>query len=124
MTAIHSHVRRNVLMLGAGLLGLVLAAAPAAMAQDTAPGAILKIFSVGGVLTADGTLWQYSPSQKWQTIDQAFRDQGRETHILPLPVPAHSIEEMVTFGFLRTNSGEVWLYDLEENEWQRLDPPR
>ncbi|MEZ4655155.1 MAG: hypothetical protein R3E12_16565 [Candidatus Eisenbacteria bacterium] len=106
--------------------GLWLAAAlltgPAA-AQDSAPSPILRIFSVGGVLTADGTLWQYSPSRKWQTIDEAFRDQGKETHILPLPVPAKSIEEMVTFGFLRTTGGDVWLYDLEKDEWNHLEQP-
>jgi hypothetical protein len=116
--------RKAFLAFLAALFGTFLAFGGPGQAQDASPTSILKIFSVGGVLTADGTLWQYSPSQKWQTIDQAFRDQGRETHILPLPVPAHAIEEMVTFGFLKTTSGEVWLYDLEDNEWQRLDPPR
>ena len=116
--------RKAFLAFLAALFGTFLAFGGPGQAQDASPTSILKIFSVGGVLTADGTLWQYSPIQKWQTIDQAFRDQGRETHILPLPVPAHAIEEMVTFGFLKTTSGEVWLYDLEDNEWQRLDPPR
>ena len=116
--------RKAFLAFLAALFGTFLAFGGPGQAQDASPTSILKIFSVGGVLTADGTLWQYSPSQKWQTIDQAFRDQGRETHILPLPVPAHAIEEMVTFGFLKTTSGEVWLYELEDNEWQRLDPPR
>ena len=116
--------RKAFLAFLAALFGTFLAFGGPGQAQDASPTSILKIFSVGGVLTADGTLWQYSPSQKWQTIDHAFRDQGRETHILPLPVPAHAIEEMVTFGFLKTTSGEVWLYDLEDNEWQRLDPPR
>ena len=116
--------RKAFLAFLAALFGTFLAFGGPGQAQDASPTSILKIFSVGGVLTADGTLWQYSPSQKWQTIDQAFRDQGRETHILHLPVPSHAIEEMVTFGFLKTTSGEVWLYDLEDNEWQRLDPPR
>lgn len=116
--------RKAALALTAALFGTFLTLGGPVAAQTTPPGSILKIFSVGGVLTADGTLWQYSPSRKWQTIDQAFREQGRETHILPLPVPAHAIEEMVTFGFLKTTSGELWLYDLEENEWKRLDPPR
>lgn len=122
MTSIRWNCRPIAGLMVAALLGTLAAGTPA-RAQDS-PSEILKVFSVGGVLTADGTLWQYSPSQKWQKIDEAFRDQGRETHILPLPVPPQSIEEMVTFGFLRTNSGEVWLYDLEENEWQHLDPPR
>lgn len=93
-------------------------------AQDETPGPILKLFAVGGVLTEDGTLWQYSPSRKWQTIDEAFRDQGRETKILPLPVPASSIVEMVTFGFLLTQGGDTWLYELEEDSWIKLPPPK
>jgi hypothetical protein len=95
-----------------------------AEAQSAPPGQILKLFSVGGVLTADGTLWQYTPSKKWQTIDEAFKDQGKQTKILPLPVPAESIQEMVTFGFILTTSGDCWLYDLETDVWEKLDPPR
>lgn len=100
--------------------------APLVQAQDgaAAPGRILKIFSVGGVLTADGTLWQYTPQQNWRTIDEAFREQGKETHILPLPVPAESIADMVTFGFLLTTAGDTWLYDLESDQWNRLAAPR
>ncbi len=96
------------------------ALAPQAAAE---PGRVLKIFAVGGVLTEDGTLWQYSPSRKWQTIDEAFRDQGRETRILPLPVEPARIDEMVTFGFLKTDKGDCWLYDLDANEWRQLTPP-
>jgi hypothetical protein len=110
-------------------LGLLTATAASSLvaepagAQDAVPGRILKLFAVGGVLTEDGTLWQYSPSRKWQTIDDAFRDQGRETKILPLPVPAASIREMVTFGFLMTDSGDVWLYELEDDRWIKLAAP-
>jgi len=87
------------------------------------PDEVLKLFGVGGVLTADGTLWQYTPDKDWQTIDEAFRDQGKETHVLPLPVPAASVAEMLTFGFLLTDSGDCWLYDLENGEWEKLPPP-
>lgn len=102
---------------------IMLLSATVASGQDAAPGKILKLFAVGGVLTADGTLWQYSPSRKWQTIDEAFRDQGRETKILPLPVPASSIAEMLTFGFLLTDGGDTWLYELEDDKWVKLPAP-
>jgi len=106
------------------VLGLAASLGGPASAQDGAPGNILKVFSVGGVLTEDGTLWQYSPSRKWQTIDEAFADQDRRTNILPLPVAARDIEEMMTFGFMLTRSGDLWLYDLEDDEWKKLDPPK
>lgn len=88
------------------------------------PGKVLKIYSVGAVLTSDGTLWEYRPDRgRWMTIDEAFKDQGRDTHVLPLPVPAESIAEMVTFGFLRTTAGDCWLYDIEKDKWEKLPPP-
>ncbi len=95
-----------------------------AAGQAPAPVEVLRIYGVGGVLTADGTLWQYRPeTKKWLTIDEAFREQGKTTQVLPLPVRAREIREMVTFGFLLSESGECWLYDLERNRWERL-PPR
>lgn len=88
------------------------------------PGTILKVFSVGGVLTSDGTLWQYRPDRgRWMTMDEAFADQGKTTHVLPLPVPAGEIREMVTWGFLLTESGQCWLYDIENDQWEKLSPP-
>lgn len=88
------------------------------------PGKVLLLYSVGGVLTEDGTLWQYRPDRKiWMTIDEAFADQKRETHILPLPVAAADIAEIETFGFLRTRAGELWLYDLDGDRWLKVPPP-
>lgn len=109
--------------------GVVLAAllfAQPARAQTAPPTAapIRLLFSVGGVLTGDGVLWQYRPDlKKWMTIDEAFQDQGRETHVLPLPVAADSIAEMSTFGFLRTRKDRLWLYDIERDRWLELPRP-
>jgi hypothetical protein len=88
------------------------------------PHTIAGIFGVGGVLTADGTLWQYMPDRKkWLTIDEAFRGEGRETRILPLPVAAGDIQSMQSWGFLVTRRGEVWHYDLGSNRWENIGPP-
>ena len=111
------------LVLGAAVLLAMLSAPDRTGAQEPAPGKVVRIFSVGGVLTADGTLWQYTPDEGWQTIDRAFRDQGRETKILPLPVPVERIADMITFGFILTDTGECWLYDLDHDEWKKLEAP-
>ncbi len=98
----------------------------AAQAQSPgdARGPVLLTFSLGGVLTADGTLWQYRPDMdRWLTIDEAFREEGRVTHILPLPVPAGEIQDMKTFGFILTRSGQVWFYEMERDKWKLLAPP-
>lgn len=98
--------------------------APAAAVAQT-PSQVVRIYGVGGVLTADGTLWQYRPeTKKWLTIDEAFQEQGKTTRVLPLPVKAKEIREMATWGFLLTESGECWLYDLERSRWERLTPPQ
>ena len=95
-----------------------------ARAQTPAPSGVVRLLGVGGVLTADGTIWQYRPDRgRWQTIDESFHDQGKDTHVLPLPVSPGSIREMVTFGFLLTDTGECWLYDLNKDKWQKLPPP-
>jgi len=89
------------------------------------PGEVLLAYSVGGVLTADGQLWQYRPDlQQWLTIDEAFRQEGRETSVVPLPVPASEIAAMESFGFLVTRSGDLWLYVIETNQWQKLPHPQ
>jgi len=112
------------------LLTLLLAAAAVLFlrapepARAQAPGRVLYAFGVGGVLTEDGTLWQYRPEkQEWLTIDEAFRQQGKQTQVLPLPVRAEEVQQMVTWGFLVTADGTCWLYDIDRNRWERLAPP-
>lgn len=110
------------LLLGAS--GSTLDHPAAAQTPSNAPGDVLRIYGVGGVLTRDGTLWQYRPEKKrWLTIDEAFREQGKETRVLPLPVRPEEIREMVTWGFLLTESGVCWLYDIDANRWDPLTPP-
>jgi hypothetical protein len=96
-----------------------------ALAQTgmAAPG-IVRICSQGSVLAADGQVWVYRPDQdRWMTIDQAFREEGRETHIVPLPVPVSQIKEMESFGFLLTQGGEVWFYEISSDKWRKLPHP-
>lgn len=101
-------------------------AAGHASGQSQAPGEIVLFYSAGGVLTDDGTLWQYRPDfGRWMTIDEAFREEGRTTHILPLPVPAVEIADMETFGFILTRAGQVWFYEIESDKWKSIGaPPR
>lgn len=88
------------------------------------PNDIVLSFGVGGVLTGDGTLWIYRPDlEKWFTMDEAFREEGRETHVLPLPVPVEEIRDMSTYGFIVTTIGQIWLYDHAANQWRRLPTP-
>ncbi len=93
--------------------------------SDPAPGEVILTFGVGGVLTADGILWQYRPDlDKWMTMDEAFLEEGRETSkVLPLPVPADKIQDMATWGFILTTSGDLWLYEMASDKWRRLKPP-
>ncbi len=96
----------------------------AARAQSEAPQNVLRAFAVGGVLTADGTLWQYLPEKKrWYTIDEAFKAQGKDTRILPLPVRVEEIADLSTWGFLVSRTGACWLYDIEQRRWVELPPP-
>lgn len=98
---------------------------PAARAQSPPEaGDILLVYGVGGVLTRDGTLWQYRPDKGvWLNVDQAFAEEGRTTNVLPLPVSAADIARMDSFGFIVTKAGDCWLYDLEKDEWRRIGPP-
>ncbi len=86
---------------------------------------VVRLVSVGSVLTADGTIWMYRPDRKqWMTIDESFKAQGKQTHVLPLPVAVSAIQDMATFGCLLTNSGDCWLYNIESDKWEKLPAPR
>jgi len=98
----------------------------AAGQQEGASGAsrVVLAFGVASVLTENGMLWVYRPDTgNWLTIDEAFREEGRETHILPLPVRSADIAQMESFGFLLTKSGEMWLYEFTGDRWRKVDPP-
>ncbi|MBD3161882.1 MAG: hypothetical protein GF346_06350 [Candidatus Eisenbacteria bacterium] len=108
-------------------IAVLLAAAGTAAAQGGADaGRIVLIYAPGGVLTEDGTLWQFNLEKGvWVTVDEAFREQGQETEVLPLPVPVERIARMESFGFLVTREGVCWLYDLQRNQWREVgSPPR
>lgn len=107
--------------------GLIAGAEGAAAAAEAAAGArVVRIINVGTVLTEDGGVWVYRPDRgTWETLDDSFRSQGKETHIVPLPVTVERIGQMVTYGFILTSDGECWLYNMEEDRWQLLpQPPR
>jgi hypothetical protein len=87
-------------------------------------GNILMAWGVGGVLTDDGTLWQYRPeSRKWVTVDQSFSLDGEHRKVLPLPVAPQDIAHMQGFGFLVTKAGTCWIYNLDENRWEKIGAP-
>ncbi len=89
-----------------------------------AAGRVLLAWGVGGVLTDDGTLWQYRPEKsRWVTIDQSFSMDGEQRKVLPLPVGARDVQFMQGFGFLITRSGVAWLYDLDKNVWRNIGAP-
>ena len=88
------------------------------------PPRIVGVYGVGGVIGEDGTLWQYMPDRKkWLTIDAAFDGEGRQTHILPLPVPAGDIQYMQSWGFLVTRAGACWHFDLNTDRWENVGLP-
>ena len=85
---------------------------------------VLLTWGVGGVLTEDGTLWQYRPeSRRWVTIDQSFALDGERRKVLPLPVAAREIARMEGFRFLVTQRGVAWLYNLDQNRWENVGTP-
>ena len=92
---------------------------------EAAPrGKVLMAWGVGGVLTDDGTLWQFRPeSRRWVTVDQSFALDGERRSVLPIPVPADQVANMQGFGFLITKDGSAWLYNLDSNKWDNLGAP-
>jgi len=114
------------ILTGAAALAALVLAFQSGRAGDSqqAPRQILGVYGVGGVIGADGTLWQYLPDRKkWLTIDAAFLEEGRETQILPLPVAATQIQFMESWGFLVSREGQVWHYDLNSNRWENIGTP-
>lgn len=102
----------------------VSSAALAATPVGTPGAGVAQICSQGTVLTADGQIWFYRPDQdRWLTMDQAFKSEGRETHIVPLPVPVTAVKEMESFGFILTQSGEIWFYEISTDKWRKLPNP-
>lgn len=103
--------------------------APAPAFAGTVPAAksatgVVRAVSNGTVLAADGQIWVFRPDQdRWMTIDQAFKEEGRETHVVPLPTPVDQIKEMTSFGFFLTHGGEVWFYEMSTDKWRKLPSP-
>ena len=87
-------------------------------------GSIVLVWGVGGVLTDDGTLWQFRPeSRRWVTVDQSFALDGERRKVLPLPVSAGEIADMRGFGFIVTKGGSAWLYNLDSDAWENIGAP-
>jgi hypothetical protein len=113
-------------------MGAVLCAAGLLLVQNgrseeepRTPAYVVGVYGVGGVIGEDGTLWQYMPDRKkWLDIDEAFRSEGQEKQILPLPVRAEEIQFMESWGFLVTREGVCWHYDLQANRWENVGSPK
>ena len=120
---------RNALIAGAAVLALALPGAMRLGQPETASAAspareVLVTYGVGGVLKADGKLYQWRPERKqWVTIDESFRLDGETRNILPLPVVATEVARMEGFGFIVTRGGACWLYNLDSNRWENIGRP-
>ena len=90
---------------------------------------IVGVYGVGGVISADGTLWQFMPEEgRWMTIDEAFAAGGQfagngKSAVLPLPVAVEDIMHMESWGFLVNKDGVAWHYDLRKNRWEDVGAP-
>lgn len=110
-------------LFAAGAIGLE--SPPTASAQGSpSMGSIALTFAPGGVLTEDGVLWQFNMEKGvWITIDEAFEEQGQQTHVQPLPVDVGEIARMESFGFIVTHTGNCWLFDIEGDRWREIGAP-
>jgi hypothetical protein len=126
--------RNRIAIVAAGVAVLALALTGAlrpgqpdpATAAPAAPGrsAVVVTYGVGGVLKADGKLYQWRPeAKKWVTIDESFRLDGETRNIHPLPVVASEVARMEGFGFIVTRGGACWLYNLDSNRWENIGRP-
>jgi hypothetical protein len=127
-----THVWRGAAFLAVAFLGgmagswLLAPGAPDAgpVVETESAGDIAATFGVGGVLTREGKLWQYRPDKKkWVSLDESFALEGQATTTVPLPVPVSEIRFMETFGFLVTLDGDCWLYNFDQNRWDRIGHP-
>jgi hypothetical protein len=97
-----------------------------AIAADRAggSGSIVATYGVGGVLKADGNLYQWRPERRqWVSLDESFRLDNEKRNVLPLPVAASEVARMEGFGFIVTKSGQCWLYNLDSNRWENIGRP-
>jgi len=124
--ALSSLLAATALVIVALAAGWALRAGSPAYAASASSGrsAVVATYGVGGVLKADGGLFQWRPEKKqWVSIDESFRLDGETRKVLPLPVPASDVARMEGFGFIVTRSGSCWLYNLDTNRWENIGRP-
>ena len=124
--ALSSLLAATALVIVALAAGWALHAGSPAFAASASSGrsAVVATYGVGGVLKADGGLFQWRPEKKqWVSIDESFRLDGETRKVLPLPVPASDVARMEGFGFIVTRSGSCWLYNLDTNRWENIGRP-
>jgi len=85
---------------------------------------IAATFGVGGILSADGQLWQYRlDKKKWVKLDESFKLESQNTNIEPLPIPVSEIQHLETFGFIVAEDGTCWLYNIKNQKWEDIGAP-
>jgi len=115
----------GLLLLGRPDPGTTEGQASAAAAKSAgASSSVVATYGVGGVLKADGKLYQWRPERRqWVTLDESFELDGEKRNVLPLPVPASDVARMEGFGFIVTRNGQCWLYNLDSNRWENIGRP-